>query len=569
VLAGFKRKTRSLPVRAIVDAGRCAGIAGKTATVAAFLLIAGASSVHNAAALDETRTLSFHHTHSGEDLTVTFKRDGRYNEAALKELNHFLRDWRNQDQTTMDRRLFDILWEVYRDVDGKRPIQIISAYRSPATNAMLRRRSSGVARASQHMLGHAMDFYIPAVPLEQIRFAGLRLQRGGVGFYPTSGSPFVHLDTGNIRHWPRMTHDQLARVFPNGRTVHVPSDGNPLPGYQLAMAEIEKRGDGDSAALAKSKPSLFTSLFRGGKSNDDDDEGAGPAIAPGKPSAVSLMAAAMPAKPSEAQSSDPVPMPRAKPASAASFQIASADDATPSMPRRIADAAPPRPPASIPAASTEASAKLQTPADIINSRGFWDDMPAPKQATPQQVATLTARQALSKVVDPQSSTSAFAEALAYAAPARASAEGANAERTAVVTASAPLPRSVRSASLGRNPMAVNNITSVVAKGSQNGVQAGSRGVAIANRLSAAVIPDNHVWLRAMILAPSATTAMSVSTIGDGDLTVLRAHFVKPQTVVAMGFSDDPQLGLVSDSFTGSATATLATVAFTTRTASLK
>ena len=90
----------------------------------------------------------------------------------------------------MDRRLFDILWEVYRDVDGKKPIQIISAYRSPATNSMLRRRSSGVARFSQHMLGHAMDFYIPEIPLEQIRAAGLRLQRGGVGFYPTSGSPF-------------------------------------------------------------------------------------------------------------------------------------------------------------------------------------------------------------------------------------------------------------------------------------------------------------------------------------------------------------------------------------------
>ena len=98
---------------------------------------------------NETRTLSFHHTHSDEDLTVTFKRDGRYDEEALKQLNHFLRDWRSQEQTTMDRRLFDILWEVYRDVDGKKPIQIISSYRSPATNAMLRRRSSGVARFSQ------------------------------------------------------------------------------------------------------------------------------------------------------------------------------------------------------------------------------------------------------------------------------------------------------------------------------------------------------------------------------------------------------------------------------------
>ncbi len=227
--------------------------------------------MHDASALNETRTLSFHHTHSNEDLTVTFKRDGRYDEDALKQINHYLRDWRSQDQTTMDRHLFDILWEVYRDVDGKKPIQIISAYRSPATNAMLRRRSSGVARFSQHMLGHAMDFFIPDVPLEQIRYAGLRLQRGGVGFYPTSGSPFVHLDTGSIRHWPRMTREQLVKVFPDGRTVHVPTDGTPLKGYELARADIEKR-DGDDKAMTKSSPSLWTSLFKG-KSNDEEDEG--------------------------------------------------------------------------------------------------------------------------------------------------------------------------------------------------------------------------------------------------------------------------------------------------------
>ena len=182
----------------------CSLKAGYRAGLASLLLLGGAGVVSDATALNETRTLSFHHTHSGEDLTVTFKRDGRYDEEALKQLNHFLRDWRSQEKTEMDRRLFDILWEVYRDVDGKQPINIISSYRSPATNSMLRRRSSGVARHSQHMLGHAMDFYIPGVALPDIRAAGLRLQRGGVGFYPTSGSPFVHLDTGSVRHWPRM-----------------------------------------------------------------------------------------------------------------------------------------------------------------------------------------------------------------------------------------------------------------------------------------------------------------------------------------------------------------------------
>jgi len=169
VLAGFARQFNPL---SLPKAGYRIGLT-------TLLLVAGAGSVHDATALNETRTLSFHHTHSDEDLTVTFKRDGRYDEEAFKKINYFLRDWRSQDQTTMDRHLFDILWEVYRDVDGKKPIQIISAYRSPATNSMLRRRSSGVARFSQHMLGHAMDFYIPDVPLDQIRAAGLRLQRGG------------------------------------------------------------------------------------------------------------------------------------------------------------------------------------------------------------------------------------------------------------------------------------------------------------------------------------------------------------------------------------------------------
>src|SRR5215216_6305593 len=157
------RDTRSIGVGTISRIGL-------KLSLTSLLLVAAGSSVHDATALNETRTLSFHHTHSGEDLTVTFKRDGRYDKDGLKQLNHFLRDWRSQEQTTMDRRLFDILWEVYRDIDGKQPINIISSYRSPATNAMLRRRSSGVARFSQHMLGHAMDFYIPGVALENVRY---------------------------------------------------------------------------------------------------------------------------------------------------------------------------------------------------------------------------------------------------------------------------------------------------------------------------------------------------------------------------------------------------------------
>ncbi|MGZ5870984.1 MAG: DUF882 domain-containing protein [Bradyrhizobium sp.] len=531
VLAGFARqfKLSSLPK------------AGYQFGLTSLLLLAGAGSVHDATALNETRTLSFHHTHSDEDLTVTFKRDGRYDEEALKQLNHLLRDWRSQDQTTMDRHLFDILWEVYRDVDGKKPIQIISSYRSPATNAMLRRRSSGVARFSQHMLGHAMDFFIPDVPLEQIRYAGLRLQRGGVGFYPTSGSPFVHLDTGSIRHWPRMTHDQLARVFPDGRTVHIPSDGTPLKGYELARAEIEKRGNGDDAATV-SRPSLFARLF-GGKSNDDEDEGSATPVAREKGAPVTAVAAALPAK-----SAETVPMPRAKPA-ASTLQLASAD-------MQIVQPAKSKQPA----ATEKAEPKPQTPADIINARGFWGDLDAtPKQAAPAQVAAINARQSLAST-DPQSTASVPS---AYQALAYAPASASPVDRANIVAASAPIPRSARPVPASHNSMAVTNITTVVAKGAQG--QGGV--VAISTRIAAS--KTNDAWMRVMMLAPSASTSMSATVLGDADMSLMRAHFVKPQAVIAMAFSDDPQMGLSCDQFSGSAIATLATQSFVMRTASLR
>ena len=520
MLAGFARQFNlsSLPK------------AGYQFGLTSLLLLAGAGSVHDATALNETRTLSFHHTHSDEDLTVTFKRDGRYDEEALKQLNHYLRDWRSQEETTMDRHLFDILWEVYRDVDGKKPIQIISSYRSPATNAMLRRRSSGVARFSQHMLGHAMDFFIPDVPLEQIRYAGLRLQRGGVGFYPTSGSPFVHLDTGSIRHWPRMTHDQLARVFPDGRTVHIPSDGTPLKGYELARADIEKRGNGDDAATV-SKPSLF-----GRKSNDDEDEGTAAPVAREKAAPGPVVVAA--AKPAES-----VPTPRSKPA-ASTLQLASADMQTvqPGKSKQAAD---------------KTEAKPQTPADIINARGFWGDTPAtPKQATPAQVAAINARQAVASA-DPQPTASVPA---AYQAMAYAPASSSPVDRANIVAASAPIPRSTRPV---RNSTASTTIDLVVAKGAQG------QGGAVATSARIAASRADDAWMRVMMLAPSASTSMSATVLGDSDLSLMSAHFVKPQAVIAMGFSDDPQMGLSCDRFSGSAISTLTTQSFVLRTASLR
>ena len=197
---------------------------GYSCGLTVLLVLFGSRALQNAVAEGDTRTISLHHIHTDEDITITFKRDGRYDDAALEKLNWFLRDWRKAEATKMDPHLIDLVWEVQREAGNKAPIRVVCGYRSPQTNAMLRHRSAGVARFSQHMLGHAMDFYIPGVPLEQLREIGLRLARGGIGFYPASGSPFVHMDTGGIRMWPRMTHEELARVFPDGR----PSRSRPM-----------------------------------------------------------------------------------------------------------------------------------------------------------------------------------------------------------------------------------------------------------------------------------------------------------------------------------------------------
>ena len=218
-----------------------------------------------AGAQAQDRTLSLYNTHTHERLTVTYKRNGRFVQAGLDQLNRFLRDWRRDEVTRMDPELFDLVWQVYRDVRASEPIHVVSAYRSPATNNMLRSRSSGVAQNSNHTRGLAMDFFIPGVSAADIRAAGLRLQQGGVGYYPGSATPFVHLDTGSIRMWPRMTRDQLARVFPDGRTVHIPSDGRPMSGFELAQRDLQRGTSGSRA------PTVETASERSAQSDGDGD----------------------------------------------------------------------------------------------------------------------------------------------------------------------------------------------------------------------------------------------------------------------------------------------------------
>ena len=237
------------------------------------------------AAKAETRALKLYFIHTKERAEITFKRNGRYDQAGLRKINNFLRDWRRNEPTKMDPRLLDAVWETYRAAGARDYIHVVSAYRSPATNSMLRKRSKGVANKSQHMLGKAMDFYIPGVSLKKLRDAGLRAQAGGVGYYPRSGSPFVHMDVGNVRHWPRMSRKELVAVFPNGKTLHVPSDGKPLPGFETALASYESRKKSGTTALALASSSkssrsggLLSALFGGG-ADEEEDNGEGAVVA--------------------------------------------------------------------------------------------------------------------------------------------------------------------------------------------------------------------------------------------------------------------------------------------------
>lgn len=229
------------------------------------------SATQDAFAVGETRSLTMVHSHTNETISITYKSGGSFDSSALEKLNWFLRDWRIDEPTSMSPHLFDIVWHVYREVGASAPIKIMSAYRSPGTNAMLRRRSRGVAKESQHMRGNAMDIHIPGVSMAKAREIGLRLQRGGVGYYPSAGSPFVHLDVGSVRHWPKMSRDQLARIFPDGKTVHIPADGKPMENYQTALAEVQARGGSalDYATVTSGK-SLWALLFGSGSDEEED-----------------------------------------------------------------------------------------------------------------------------------------------------------------------------------------------------------------------------------------------------------------------------------------------------------
>ena len=147
----------------------------------------------------EERILSFFHTHTSERLTVPYFADGNYLPEGLSTLRSFLRDFRTGDEHVIDPELFDLLNDLRLATRTKSPFHVISGYRSPRTNSMLREHTSGVASGSMHLQGRAIDVRLADVDCGVLRDAALELQRGGVGYY--RASDFVHVDTGRVRRW--------------------------------------------------------------------------------------------------------------------------------------------------------------------------------------------------------------------------------------------------------------------------------------------------------------------------------------------------------------------------------
>ncbi|MEO8652197.1 MAG: DUF882 domain-containing protein, partial [Hyphomicrobiaceae bacterium] len=235
-------------------------------TVCAAIAVVGGSTV--GANRDSERTIWLYNIHTKETLSVVFKRDGQYVPAAMERVNWLLRDWRKNEPTTMDPALIDLLWEIHSELGSKEPINIISGYRSRGTNSMLKRTVGGQADNSQHIQGKAADVHFPDVPVQRLRYSALIRERGGVGYYPTSAIPFVHVDTARVRAWPRLPRPELALLFPSGHTQHMPADGGPLTvedarsarlrlasagGEMGAFLDLRRRGSRPATVIAAAR----------------------------------------------------------------------------------------------------------------------------------------------------------------------------------------------------------------------------------------------------------------------------------------------------------------------------
>lgn len=409
---------------------------GLLAVLAALCLAA-----HTGSAFSETRTLKLYYVHTKERAEVTYKRNGKYLSEGLKKANYMLRDWRRNEPTKMDPKTLDILWQIYKSSGSRDYIHVVSAYRSPATNAMLRRTRGGQAEKSQHMLGKAIDFYLPDVKLSKLRAIAFKIQGGGVGFYPKSGSPFVHVDSGNVRAWPRMSRNELLALFPDGKTVHLPADGKPLPGYQAALAAYKSsKGAGSTIVVddttSSKKPTLFAALFGGGADETDDEAD------------VSIVAASVPEKPAVAVAA-------AKPAKPQAVDIAALQPAAMDGGPDVTGSgvvASIQPSQNQPAAALEAISEVAPEFTTLPGR----DAPVPSSA-PRAVEAPAAQEVMVAAVEPIDPVAVkAAEALAEAEIAAIDATNTNLPADGPV----PTPRPVLSADASETELPAVNVAAI-------------------------------------------------------------------------------------------------------------
>ena len=244
----------------------------------------------------ETRSISLYHVHTKESITITYMKDGKYIPSAMKKLNYFLRDWRRNEVIAISPRTIDLMWELHADLGSKRPVHIVSGYRSPRTNAFLKKIGRNVARKSQHMVGKAIDIYFPDVPTQKMRNSALVRQVGGVGYYRSGGGPtgFLHIDSGRVRHWgPAISQREMASIMRDYRkTVGARLNKKGMK----AVPEVEiAEADATAAGLpSQQEASAENAKIKGKKKipletayTEDDEELAGmsedAAVAPKKP----------------------------------------------------------------------------------------------------------------------------------------------------------------------------------------------------------------------------------------------------------------------------------------------
>ncbi|MGI6656502.1 MAG: YcbK family protein [Desulfobulbus sp.] len=167
--------------------------------VLAGLAIVSVPGIATAAKAQGKRTLSLYHTHTQKELTLTYAWGRTYSTKAMARIQQFLRDPKTGQSHPIDPHLLDILWKLEQEMGRRGTYEVLSGFRSPATNKRLRRNSRGVAKRSLHMEGRAIDIRFPGVDLDQIRECAIEMRTGGVGYY--ARSQFVHLDTGDFRTW--------------------------------------------------------------------------------------------------------------------------------------------------------------------------------------------------------------------------------------------------------------------------------------------------------------------------------------------------------------------------------